>query len=308
MPVDHALRVRAFAKVNLGLRVLGARPDGYHELRTILQSLALHDTLILRRTPGAFRIECDDSSCPKDATNLVWRAAERLWREARRRGAPRGVTVRIVKRIPIQAGLGGGSSDAAAAILGLARLWDIDLPHERRRVLAADLGSDVAFFFEGGTSLALGRGDELFPLMDVPSAWVTLAVPDFGVSTVAAYRWWDESLRQRGVDGKRVKPCSEWVRSTHWPAADLRNDLEVPVSRHHPEIAATIRTLARLGALLSGMSGSGSAVFGLFDRRQRAERAARALAGRVRRAMVTRTIDRATYRRLARSRPASRLA
>src|SRR5713226_5301833 len=125
------VRVRALAKINLALRVLGVRPDGYHELRTVFQSIALHDTLTFREAPGPFRITCDDTACPTDATNVVWRAAAGVWAAATRRGAPRDVSVRLVKRIPVQAGLGGGSSDAAAAIAALAALWRVRLARQR---------------------------------------------------------------------------------------------------------------------------------------------------------------------------------
>ena len=188
-------RVPAFAKINLTLRVLGVRADGYHELRTMFQSLALHDTLTFHAARGAFRIECDDPACPTDRTNLVWRAADLVWRAAGRRGAPADVVVRIAKRIPLQAGLGGGSSDAAAAIRGLTALWRVDLANGCSAI-AASLGADVPFFLEGGTALGLERGDVLFPLVDHPAAWVTLVLPPFGVSTKEAYGWFDDEARQ----------------------------------------------------------------------------------------------------------------
>src|ERR1700733_1232848 len=120
---NRTVRVRAHAKVNLTLRVLGTRPDGYHQLRTVFQSLALHDTLVLRASPGPFAIECDDPACPVDRSNLVWKAAAGWWRSLGTRGAISGVRVRITKRIPMQAGLGGGSSDAAATLAALAAWW-----------------------------------------------------------------------------------------------------------------------------------------------------------------------------------------
>ena len=116
------MRVRAHAKINLSLRVLGVRADGYHELRTVFQSIALHDTLTIRRARGPFRLTMDDPACPSDETNLIWRAAERLWTASGRRGAPRDVAIDVAKRIPMQAGLGGGSSDAAAALQALGAI------------------------------------------------------------------------------------------------------------------------------------------------------------------------------------------
>jgi len=271
------VRVWACAKINLSLRVVGVRPDGYHELRTIFQSVALHDTLAIRARPGAFALHCDDPSCPADQTNLVWRAAEQAWAAAGRQGPVRDVEVRLTKRIPIQAGLGGGSSDAAAALRAFASLWRVK--EAALREIAARLGADVPYFFEGGTVLGLDRGDLLFPLVDPRSAWVTIVVPSFGVSTQDAYAWWDEN---GGSEGR-----------------SSGNDLEGPVAAHHPEIGRISAALRKAGAFHAAMSGSGSAVFGLFDRRPAAERAARAVRKASGRALVTRTVNRAAYQRLA---------
>ena len=296
MPGSHVATVRAhaFAKINLTLRVLGVRPDGYHELRTTFQSIALHDTLTCRARPGGFRIACDDAACPADEANLVWRAADRVWAAAGRRGAPRGVEVRLAKRIPMQAGLGGGSSDAAAAIRALAALWAVALTADRARAIAAALGADVAFFLEGGAALGVGRGDVLSPLIDGPAAWVTLVVPAFGVSTQEAFGWWDGEQRRRADRGAE-RPALPGL-------PEHGNDLEGPVASHHPEIARIVKALQRHGGSYAAMSGSGSAVFGLFDRRADASAAAQALAGRGRRALVTRTLNRARYARLSQPR------
>jgi len=277
------MRVRAFAKINLSLRVLGARPDGFHELRTIFQSIALHDTLTIRRTRGAFRLACDDPNCPPDRTNLVWRAAERMWRAAGRRGSPRGLAIDLQKRIPSSAGLGGGSSDAAAAIRALARLWRVD--DARARAAGRALGADVAYFFEGGTVLGLERGDLLFPLIDRPAAAVVLVLPDFGVSTRDAYAWFDAD-RQR-------------ARTRAGAGADLINDLQPPVARRHRDIPRIVRALTRAGAFHASMTGSGSTVFGLFTSARAADRAARLIASSAWQTRVTKTLNRPDYQRLA---------
>jgi 4-diphosphocytidyl-2-C-methyl-D-erythritol kinase len=284
------LRVRAFAKINLSLRVLGVRADGYHELRTVFQSIALHDTLTITPMRGPFALTCDDPACPADSRNLVWRAAERVWRASGRRGSVRGVRIRLAKRIPMQAGLGGGSSDAAAAIRAFGRLWNVrqDLLKDE----AQALGADIPYFFEGGTVLGLDRGDRLYPLFDRPSSWVVLAVPPRGVSTAEAFGWFDA----------RAQPARAARGSAGRSAAggDDINDLQAVVSRRHPEIAELDRALRAAGARHAAMSGSGSAVFGLFDRRTDAVRAARTVGGRHEsRMIVTRTLDRATYQRLA---------
>jgi 4-diphosphocytidyl-2-C-methyl-D-erythritol kinase len=278
------MRVSAYAKINLSLRVVGLRSDGYHELRTIFQSIALHDSLTVRVRRGPFTLECDDPNCPTGEANLVWRAAERVWAASGRGGVVRDLEIQLAKRIPIQAGLGGGSSDAAAVLRACASLWRVN--ESTVRDIAVALGADVPYFLEGGTVLGLDRGDTLYSLVDAPSAWVTLVLPPFGVSTPEAFSWWDRANRQ-------PRPVSV--------SATLGNDLEAPVAAHHHEIVEIADALRRAGALYAAMSGSGSAVFGLFERKDRAERAARSLASRKdgRRLLVTRTLNRTTYQRLA---------
>jgi 4-diphosphocytidyl-2-C-methyl-D-erythritol kinase len=313
------LRVRAFAKINLSLRILGVRSDGYHELRTIFQSIALHDTLTVRRIRGPFALVVESGTVAADRTNLVWRAAHGLWKSMRRRGAPRGAAIHLVKRIPLQAGLGGGSSDAAAALRALARLWRAD--PQCVREAAVRLGADVPFFLEGGTVLGLERGDVLYPLLDRPRAWVVLVLPPFGVSTPDAYRWWDEwgtegGRRRDGGDPvpkrrqrtrERTVVVLSAIRGRRGdgggtevtPSPIEVNDLQAPVAARQPTITRIVRDLTRAGARLAAMSGSGSAVFGLFPTRAAAERAARAIGSPTRRALVTRTLTRAEYQRLA---------
>lgn len=280
--VSRTVRVRAFAKINLTLRILGVRRDGYHELSTTLQTLALHDTLTFTTRRGPFEIWTTDPTCPVDATNLVWRAAAEVWRAARRQDAPTGVSVRVKKRIPLQSGLGGGSSDAAAALGALARLWRVRLSRRRLTRLAGRLGADVPFFLEGGTAVATGRGDRLHPLDDWPASWIVLGLPDFGVSTTEAYGWWDAEASGTLVGRER------------------RNDLEPCVTARHPEIGRIVIALKQAGASIAALSGSGSAAFGLFAKRSRAERAARALTARSWRALVTRTLGRQRFETLAR--------
>jgi 4-diphosphocytidyl-2-C-methyl-D-erythritol kinase len=295
------MRVRAHAKINLSLRVLGRRADGYHELRTVFQSIALHDTLTIRRARGPFTFTCDNPACPASESNLVWKAAARLWTAAGRDDAPRDVRIDLVKRIPMEAGLGGGSSDAAAALLALARLWRVD--EATTRIVGAQTGADVPYFFEGGTVLGLERGDLLFPLIDRPRVSVVLVLPDFGVSTREAFGWFDQhepdvardfKLRDRGPRRAAPRQTEAAPRQT-----EMINDLEAPVIAHHPEVGRIISALGRAGAVQAAMSGSGSAVFGLFSSRSAAARAARRLDGRGRRVLITETISRQAYRRLA---------
>jgi 4-diphosphocytidyl-2-C-methyl-D-erythritol kinase len=288
MAADRSIACRAFAKINLDLRVLGVRQDGYHELRTTFQSIALADDLTFTASPGPFRILCDDPVCPVDARNLVWRAADLVWKAGRRRGAPHGVVVTIAKRVPMQAGLGGGSSDGAAAIRALASIWRVRLSRARRQRLAAAMGADVPYFLEGGTALGRNRGDRLSRLVDRPRAWVVLTVPRFGVSTREAFSWWDQ-IGRAGRAGRAGQ-----ARRAGRARQDFSNDLQPVVAGRHPIVATLVAALERAGALQASLSGSGSAVFGLFARRSQAERAARALRRRAPRrlVLVTRTLTR----------------
>jgi 4-diphosphocytidyl-2-C-methyl-D-erythritol kinase len=282
------LRVNAPAKINLSLRVTGTRSDGFHELRTIFQSIDLCDTLTFQHVPGPFALTCNLPALACDETNLAWRAAEAIARAAGGAGAPRDITIRLQKRIPMQSGLGGGSSNAAAVLRGFATLWGVTIPRDRLRQIAAPLGADVAYFLDGGTSLGLGKGDLLFPLVDQPGAWVALVFHPFGVSTRDAYAWFD------AADAAR----SDYP--AHPSLIETGNDLQAPVASRHPAIEATIVELRRAGASYAALSGSGSAVFGLFSTRAAAVRAARACrrAGG-RRALVTTLLSRARYRGLA---------
>ena len=284
------MRVRAFAKINRSLRVLGTRPDGYHELRTIFQSIALHDTLTIRAIRGPFRLTCDDPACPVDDTNLIARAAAAMWKGSGRRGAPGGVAIDLKKRIPMQAGLGGGSSDGAAALRALARRWRVS--DAKVEEAAEALGADVPYFLEGGAMLGLERGDLLFRLAEPTPSWVVLVLPDFGVSTRDAFGWFD-APRARGS-----QPSGR--RSSQRLALHLLvNDLEAPVAARHPEIGRIISALRRSGASQASMSGTGSAVFGLFSSRPAAIRAEKRLNLAGRRTLVTRTLSHKIYQTLA---------
>jgi len=292
------IAVRAHAKINLDLRVLGPRLDGFHELRTVFQAISLHDTIACIPRPGPFTLECHAAGVPLDRSNLVWRAAEAMWRATRRTGPLRDLTIRLDKRIPLQAGLGGGSADAAATLMALARVWGVDVRPAQLTDVAATLGADVPFFLAGGTALGLGRGDEIYPLADLPRHWIVLLVPGFGVSSGDAYRWYDEE-RDSGHGHAAREP--QHVPGP-WPsrAAQMINDLEVAIARHHPEIEQMKAALRRAGALAAVMSGSGSAVFGLFQKRLDAVRAVERLAGSGWQVVLTESLGRDEYARLSR--------
>ncbi len=283
----RTVRVHALAKINLTLRVFGRHVDGYHDIRTVFQSIALRDTLVFEPVDGPFSLQCSSASCPADRGNLVWKAAEHLWRWARRRGTPHGVRAVLRKSIPLQSGLGGGSSDAAASLRALADFWGLDVAPDVLAGLGADLGADVPFFLHGGTALGVDRGDTIFRLPDFPSHRVVLAIPGVGVSTADAYRWLDE---RAGVRPRSVRRARLWLERWDVPAGELGNDLEAPVVARHPHIGRLVRGFERAGATYAAMSGSGSAVFGLFDDRHTARSAAQTLARPGIRTLVTRTV------------------
>jgi 4-diphosphocytidyl-2-C-methyl-D-erythritol kinase len=282
----------SFAKINLDLRILGVRPDGFHDLKTIFQSLALHDVLTFTSRRGPFEIECDNPKIPTDQRNLIWKAASLLWCTAGGRGnVPRNARVQLRKRVPEEAGLGGGSANAATAILGLAALWKlrIDVPTLSR--IASGVGSDVPFFLIGGTALGLGRGDDIYPLVDMPRTYVVIVRPQFGVSTAEAYGWFDTEPRRTSRETNRRALPAQWP---DW-AVNLRNDLEPPVLRHHPAIGRIKQSLLAAGAAFAAMSGSGSAVFGLFERADAARRTAADLSRPGWTVVSTRTLTRREY-------------
>lgn len=289
-----SVSLSAFAKINLDLRILGIRSDGYHDLRTILQTLALSDRVTVTARRGPLVITCDDPDVPTDRTNLVWKAASLLRRlGARKAGPPRDLAIDLRKRIPSQAGLGGGSADAAATLLALNRLWKLDLDATTLARIGARLGADVPFFFAGGTALGLGRGDDIYPLDELPVVHVVVLRPGFGVSTVDAYGWYDAEIRRpRREPHLRRAPAG-------WPSwsESLRNDLEPAVTKHHPAIGRLRQSLMDAGAVFAAMSGSGSAVFGLFERADAARRTAQDLARPGWAVVCTKTVNRREYAR-----------
>lgn len=276
------------------------RPDGYHELRTVFQTIELHDTIVCSAKRGPFTLKCKTPGVPLDDTNLVWRAGAALWQALGRPGEPHDTIVSITKAIPVRAGLGGGSADAAAALQVLARLWG-GAPLALLRDIASGIGADVPFFLSGGTALGLGRGEEIYPLVDLPVHWIVIVRPPYGVSTAEAYSWYDED-RAAGIRESRELQ----ILPVPWPtrAAQMINDLEPPVVRRHPEITGLKAALREAGAVAAAMSGSGSAVFGLFRGRTAAAKVIRPLSRGGVEALLTRTLTRGEHER--RGRPIAR--
>jgi 4-diphosphocytidyl-2-C-methyl-D-erythritol kinase len=290
------LTAQACAKINLHLAVHGRRTDGYHALTTVFQSIALHDTLTVEPHDGPFTLACDHPDLPTDASNLVSRAAALLAAEIGC-GEPRGVRVILQKRVPTQAGLGGGSADAVATLRLLAAVWGVPVDAAALVRLGARLGSDVPFFAVGGTALGTGRGDEIAPLPDLPVHALAILRPPFGVATAAAYGWLAE--RSPGSRPAAPVPAAVWPRvPADWAdcLGRCRNDFEPVVAARHPEILEAVRALDQAGAVHACLSGSGSAVVGLFRTAGEAERAGRLADARPGwQAWTTRTLTRREY-------------
>ena len=267
MSAARLARVRALAKINLDLRVLGKRADGYHELRTIFQTVSLADRLEIAFTPGrTTSIELEDAA--KIPDNLVARAA-RLALDAM--GATGRVAMRLEKRIPMGSGLGGGSSDAAAVLLALPVLAGKPLPVETLSALGQQLGSDVPFFLLGGTAVGIGRGTELFPLPDAPGRAGVIVAPGVHVSTAEAYAALSPRLTIELQENKIFSFQSHTWRVLEGRAGE--NDFEGVVLERESRLATLKQRLIRSGASPAMMSGSGSALFGLFRDRAEAARA-----------------------------------
>ena len=269
------MRIRAFAKINLCLHVMGKRADGYHELRTIFQAISLHDTLELSVAPGSsgteFFLTSNDATLPLGSENLVWRAIEAVSREIGFRGS---VSAHLEKKIPVARGLGGGSSDAAAALIGMLRLTKNEVPLPRLMEIAAGLGADVPFFLFGGRALAVNRGDEIYPLPNGPKRTILVVSPrDIGVSTKDAYEWLSTELTRLSKPNRIWGFCALcWSRQ----GTGISNDFEGPVFSRYPRLGEIRDALLERGAADAALAGSGSAVFGIFRNPAQARRAARA--------------------------------
>ena len=257
------LVLRPSAKINLTLRVGPLRADGFHEVRTLMQSIALCDRLTMSPRRGPFILASSSPGVPVDRTNLIAVAAARLWRAIGREGDPRDVHVRLQKEIPVAAGLGGGSADAAAALVGFNILWNGRLGLRDLVRLGAEIGSDVPFALHGGTAISVGRGEELYPVDDVPRMSIVIIKPSFGVSTGQAYSWLDAD-RQQNPSASPLGRIGEIDLGWAGGPVPLLNDLQGSVAVRHPAIEEMLDALRRAGARAAAMTGSGSAVFGVF--------------------------------------------
>jgi len=316
--------VRSFGKINIGLKIGRRREDGFHELRTIYQTIAIADLIKVEVGRGVgIEIACKDPRVPLDESNTCYRMAERVLRALKTRGK---VRISIEKNLPVQGGLGAASSNAVATMLALERALKRELPAAERLRLAAEVGSDVPLFLVGGTVLGIGRGEQVYPLEDLPSLPCVIATPSVAVSTPAAFADWDRKVEStasskltehEGSDKIELFSHSvfEWLSGSNYSptgvpgkAGDraeallldlvrtgMGNDFESVVFPKYPVIREVKRALERSGAKYVSLSGSGSAVYGLFADQQTASRAAKSLNDKDVPAVATETLTRLSY-------------
>lgn len=270
--MPERVRLRSLAKINLDLRVLYKRTDGFHELRTIFQTISLADTIDVEYRPGRTKIELKSNlNIPG---NLVLRAADMVMKAMRATGQ---IRFTLTKRIPLGGGLGGGSSNAAAVLLALPMVLKRSLSVEKRLELGSELGSDVPFFLLGGTAVGLGRGTELYPLPDAPASPGLLITSDVHSSTAQAYQALNREVLPELSAGMTNKfQAVAWNSGGLQPALSPAwiNDFETVVFNQHPQLKSMRGKLLKLGAWRAMMTGSGSALFGLFANRELRDRAA----------------------------------
>jgi 4-diphosphocytidyl-2-C-methyl-D-erythritol kinase len=314
--------VRSFAKINLGLCIGALRPDGFHDLRTVYQTIAMHDIIRVQVGRGTgIEIRCEDPRVPKDASNTCYRIVERAMVALRARGR---VTISIEKRLPVQGGLGAGSGNAVATLIALERAINKTLPGAEKLRIAAEVGSDLPLFLVGGTALGVGRGEEAYPLPDLPSTVCVVATPEIGVSTPKAFADWDgmtaeaSKLTPQPPSDRMIefgRMVSAWLsgqplsgvpaRSRGRGRAEtslldlvrtgIENDFEQVVFPKYPELRKVKSVLEGAGAFYASLSGSGSALYGLFRSRAAAEKAAARLKRGGIPALVTTTMTRQQY-------------
>ena len=346
--------VRSFAKINLGLRIGAARPDGFHDLLTVYQTIGLHDVVHVSVKRGTgIEIRCNDALVPKDESNTCWRIVEETMRALRAKGR---VVIEIEKRLPVQGGLGGASSNAVAAMLGLERALKKALPAPEKLQAAADVGSDLPLFLIGGTVLGIGHGEQVYPLPDLPATGCVIVTSDVGVSTPKAFAEWDRqcaisnnptsraktaremghplpygptqpesapmqaqgkltvsdasdriNLLSRGFSAWLSEPYSSapsgsWARGGRagnpllWLVrAGIENDFEQVVFPEYPQLREGKEALLRVGAKYASLSGSGSALYGLFASRGSAAQVAAKLRKQGWAAQATTTLPRRLY-------------
>jgi len=282
--------LKARAKINWTLDIVGKRPDGYHEIETVMQSIDLYDTLVLEKSKSGIYIKHDNTySIPSDSRNIAWKAAEII---KKKYGIKEGVRISISKMIPVAAGLAGGSANAAAVLTGLNHLWELGMNEQDMMEFGKELGADVPFCIKGGSSLAKGIGEKLTSFELKRPIWLVVVNPLIRISTRKIFSLWDE----RAIQPVRRPDAARMIEALS--SGDLRgvgnsmeNVLELVTASIYPEIQVLKQELIRCGALNSLMSGSGPSVYGIFEDKLKARQAAEFLKGIRGRVFVASTMD-----------------
>jgi 4-diphosphocytidyl-2-C-methyl-D-erythritol kinase len=291
----NSFTLPSFAKINWFLRILGKRDDGFHELCTVFQTVSLHDRLTFSESDQII-LTCDDENIPTDDKNLIVKAAKIL---RGKHGIKKGAKIHLEKRIPAPGGLGGGSSNAAVALLGLSKLWRIESDFDELPEIGKRLGSDVPFFFHGGTAFGAGRGTEVFELDDLEENYILIATPDIAVSTAEAFARINAAHLTNKASKSILQICRNEAQALNLRQAELVNDFEKTVFENEFEIRRVKEKLLACGSVRALMSGSGASVFGVFETEQKLKIASDELKSEQSwRVFSVRTISRREYQAL----------
>lgn len=283
----------SFAKINLLLRILGKRDDGFHELCTVFQTVSLKDNLTFRENPK-IALTCSDKTIPTNERNLIVRAAETLQKKYK---IKKGAEIFLEKNIPSPGGLGGGSSNAAAALFGLTKLWRIQFVFAELLEIGKTLGADVPFFFYGGTALGTGRGDKISQMNDLEETHLLIVTPDVSVSTVNAFARLNAAHLTNKSSKSILQICRDEANTVNLPHSNWVNDFENTVFKIEPEIKRVKQKLLNCNAKQASLSGSGASVFATFEDANQLQRAFGALKNeRSWRVFIVRTVSGNEYR------------
>lgn len=285
----RTLKVKAHAKINLYLRILGKRPDGYHAIETVFQNLELADEVVIEEGQSDLELKTSHPELPPGKENLIFKAVELLNARAGRR---LGATISLEKKVPVAAGLAGGSADAAAALAGLNLLWELNLSPFELQEIGAEIGADVPFCLRGGTVLGKERGDKLETLPVSFSTVIVLAKPAFSISAKSLYQKWDEAGIPSSPSDASVIIEALSCGDKKKVSASLVNDLELVAVGLYPEIGRIKQLMLEAGGMGAQMSGSGPTVFALADSRETAERIAQSVNRICPYVMITKTYPR----------------
>lgn len=289
---ENSFTLPSFAKINWFLRVLGKRDDDFHDLCTVFQTVSLCDQLTFSDFDEIV-LTCDDDNIPTGEENLIARAAQLLKEKF---DIKKGAKIHLAKNIPVEGGLGGGSSNAAIALLGLAKLWKIGIDFAELLELGQQLGSDVPFFFYGGTAFGTGRGTEIETLEDADEKFLFIVTPKVGISTREAFARLETTRLTKEASKSILQICRFEAKALDLRHNELKNDFEASVFAAEPEIERARKKLLELGAVKASMSGSGASVFAIFDKQETRQTAEKAIGHENWRKFAVATISRNKYR------------